>query len=95
MEAKIKRNGREEKDGAMTIKKGEEAKKSKRPKILPKHLEFIVNSMQSSVNLEDLSCDGDGNEHLQDTLCSCLFFKQTEALFGRLHAKIWLRLPIY
>ena len=35
----------------MTIKNAEEAKKSERPKIFQKHLEFIVNSMQSLVNL--------------------------------------------
>ena len=29
----------------MTIKNAEKAKKSKRPKIFQKHLEFIVNSM--------------------------------------------------
>ena len=38
-------------DAAMTIKNAEEAKKSERPKIFQKHLEFIVNSMQSLVNL--------------------------------------------
>ena len=51
---KDKRNGPdsdEEKYSAMTIKKAEKAKKCKRPKILPKHLKFIRNSMQSLVNL--------------------------------------------
>ena len=46
-----KRNGPEEKDAAMTSKKKEEAKKSKRPKIPQKHLEFFGISLRSSVNL--------------------------------------------
>ena len=44
-------NGPEENGVAMTIKKAEEAKKSKRSKILQQNLKLISTSMQSLVNL--------------------------------------------
>ena len=44
-------NGPEENGVAMTIKKAEEAKKSKRSKILQQNLKLIGTSMQSLVNL--------------------------------------------
>ena len=73
-----KRNGQGKKDAVQPcIKKAEEAKKSKKPKIFQKHLEFIIRMLCNPWWTLDLSCDGDGNEHLYRTLCVLVCLKNS------------------